>query len=90
MTATAEVRFAADGKTTVKSYLRLTGSTHIQCCTYPDHAPILTIYDGEVTDDDVTFARILADAVNQYAAEMEKHAARAAEAAPDGAAGQAA
>jgi hypothetical protein len=30
----------------VQSYVRLTGSTYIRCCTYDDHAPILTIQDG--------------------------------------------
>ena len=70
MTATAEVRFGEDGTATVKSYVRLTASTHIQCCTYDDAAPILTIHDGpadititnpgsgEVTADDVTFGRL--------------------------------
>ena len=89
MTATtASVRFAEDGAATVQSYVRLTASTHIQCCTYHDEAPILTIRDGaadititnpgrgEVTEDDVRFGRLLADAVNRYAAELERLAAR--------------
>lgn len=83
MTATAEVRFAADGSITVQSYVRLTDSTHIQCCIYPDIAPILTISDsranitltnpgmGEVTEDDVRFARELADAATRYATDMQ-------------------
>jgi hypothetical protein len=90
MTATAEVRFGEDGKVTVQSYLRLTASTYIRCCTYDNAAPILTIQDGpadititspargEVTADDVAFARQLAEAVNRYAAELDKLAARAA------------
>jgi len=70
MTATtASVRFGADGTATVQSYVRLTASTHIQCCTYADAAPILTIQDwaadititnpghGEVTGEDVRFGR---------------------------------
>ena len=69
MTATASVRFGGDGKADVQSYVRLTDSTHIQCSTYDDAAPILTIHDGqvdivitnpgrgEVTEDDVTFGR---------------------------------
>jgi len=103
MTATAEVRFGADGTAKVQSYVRLTASTWIRCCTYPDEAPILTIQDGpadisitnpgrgEVTEDDVTFGRQLADAVAQYAAELERLAAndRTAPADPD-CAGQAA
>ena len=67
MTATsASVRFGADGAAKVQSYVRLTASTYIRCCTYDDAAPILTIQDGaadititnpgrgEVTEDDVT------------------------------------
>jgi hypothetical protein len=89
MTATAEVRFDQDGPIVVRSYIRLTASTHIQCCTYSDAAPILSIHDGrvdititnpgkgEVTADDVTFGRQLAEAVARYAAELEQHAAAA-------------
>ena len=87
MTATSEVRFSADGAARVQSYVRLTASTWIRCCTYDDEAPILTIQDGpaeititspgrgEVTQDDVTFGRQLADAVTRYAAELERLAA---------------
>jgi hypothetical protein len=87
MTATSEVRFSADGPATVRSYVRLTASTYIHCSTYPDAAPILTIQDGpadititnpgqgEVTEDDVRFGRLLAEAVTRYAAELEKLAA---------------
>ena len=85
---TASVRFGPDGAATVQSYVRLTASTYVQCCTYDDAAPILTIRDGaadititnpgrgEVTEDDVTFGRQLAEAVNRYAAELERLAAR--------------
>jgi hypothetical protein len=71
MTATSEIRFGADGTAKVQSYVRLTDSTWIRCCTYPDAAPILTIQDGsaeititnpgrgEVTKDDVRFGRQL-------------------------------
>jgi hypothetical protein len=105
MTATtASVRFGADGAATVQSYVRLTASTIIRCCTYEDAAPILTIQDGaadititnpgrgEVTGEDVRFGRLLAEAVTRYAAELEKHAAtnHAATAADDESAGQAA
>jgi hypothetical protein len=48
MTATASVRFGQDGKAEVQSYVRLTASTHIQCCTYEDAAPILSVHDGQV------------------------------------------
>lgn len=104
MTATSEIRFNADGPAKVQSYVRLTDSTYIRCCTYDDHAPILTIQDGpaeititnpgqgEVTEDDVRFGRQLAEAVNRYAAELEKLAAtnRAAAAGADEPGGRAA
>ena len=105
MTATtASIRFDADGAAKIQSYVRLTGSTYVHCCTYADAAPILTIQDGpadititnpgrgEVTEEDVTWGRLLAEAVNRYAAELEKLAAtnRAAAADPDEPGGQAA
>ena len=89
----------------MQSYLRLTASTYIQCCLYDDAAPILAIRDGqvdititnpgreEVTADDVMFGRLLADAVNRYAAELENKLAtsqHAAMPAPDQPSGQAA
>jgi hypothetical protein len=98
----ASIRFSADGAAKVQSYVRLTASTYIHCCTYPDAAPILTIQDGaadititnpgrgEVTEDDVRFGRLLAEAVNRYVAELDKLAVKdQAEADPDSA-GQAA
>jgi hypothetical protein len=87
MTAISEVRFGADGAVKVQSYVRLTASTYIRCCTYEDEAPILTIQDGpadititnpgrgEVTEEDVRFGRLLAEAAARYAAELERHAA---------------
>jgi hypothetical protein len=95
MTATASVRFGVDGKAEVQSYVRLTASTYIQCCTYEDAAPILSIHDGqvdiaitnpgrgEVTEDDVSFGRALAEAVTRYASELEQLAARNRAAATD-------
>ena len=97
MTTTASVRFSENGTATVQSYVRLTASTHIQCCTYADAAPILSIQDGaadititnpgrgEVTEDDVRFGRLLAEAVTRYAAELDRLAAtdRATAADPD-------
>jgi hypothetical protein len=84
----ASVRFDATGAAKVQSYVRLTASTYIHCCTYNDAAPILTIQDGpadititnpgrgEVTEEDVTFGRLLAAAVARYVAELEKFAAK--------------
>ena len=106
MTATtASVRFGTDGTAKVQSYVRLTDSTWIRCCTYDDHGPILTINDGpaeititnpgrgEVTGDDVQFGRLLAEAAARYAAELERLAATnhtAAAAGDDETAGRAA
>jgi hypothetical protein len=90
VTATAEIRFSEDGPAAVRSYVRLTASTHIHCSTYPDAAPILTIHDGqvdititnpgrgEVTADDVAFGRLLVQAVTRYADELEQLAPRMA------------
>jgi hypothetical protein len=88
MTATsATIRLAADGTARVYSFLRLTGATWIQCCTYEDHPPILSLHDAQaevsigvpnpdrVTQDDAKLARVLAAAVTLYATEMEKLAA---------------
>jgi hypothetical protein len=102
MTATSEVRFGADGPAQVRSYVRLTASTYVHCCTYADAAPILTIQDGpadititnpgrgEVTEDDVRFGRALAEAVARYAAELEKLATSDSTTADSDSAGQAA
>jgi len=42
----ASIRFDANGAAKVQSYVRLTASSYIRCCTYQDEAPILTIQDG--------------------------------------------
>ena len=96
MTATSEVRFGEDGAARVQSYVRLTGSPWIRCCTYADAAPILTIQDGpaeitvtspgrsEVTEDDVKLGRLRAEAAARYAAELERLAARDSTAAGTG------
>jgi hypothetical protein len=87
MTATSEIRFSEDGSAKVQSYVRLTASTWIRCCTYADHAPILTIQDGpaeititspgrsKVTEDDVKLGHLLAGAVTRYVAELQRLAA---------------
>jgi len=89
MTGTsASIRFGANGEAKVESYIRLTASTWIRCCTYQDAAPILTIQDGaadititnpgrgEVTKEDVRSGRLLAEAVARYVAELERLAAK--------------
>jgi hypothetical protein len=86
-TTSASVRFSASGVTGVDAFVKLTGHSHIQCCVYDDIAPILAIKDAhvdisitvpgrdQVTADDLTMARLLAEAAGQYAAELEKFAA---------------
>ena len=88
MTATsASVQFATGGVVEVQSSLRLTGDTYVNCFTYDDQAPILSVSDAhvtvsitvpdtsQVTADDLTWARLLAKAVTRYVAELEKLAA---------------
>jgi hypothetical protein len=89
MTATsASIRFSGSGVTGVDAFVKLTGHSYIQCCVYDDIAPILAIKDAhvdisitvpgrdQVTEHDLTMARLLADAAGQYAAELEKFAAK--------------
>ncbi|MGO8888507.1 MAG: hypothetical protein ACLP8X_12350 [Streptosporangiaceae bacterium] len=104
MTATsASVQFTSGGVVEVQSSLRLTGNTWINCYTYDDHAPILGIDDAHVkvsitvpdtshvTADDVTWARLLAEAVARYVTELEQLAVnRESPADPGAASGQAA
>jgi hypothetical protein len=83
----AEVRFSTDGVTAVSSTVRLTGFSRIQCCAYPDSAPVLVVDDahvsmsitvplpGRVTTDDVAWGRLLAEQVARYVAELERRAA---------------
>jgi hypothetical protein len=107
MTASsAQVRFGPEGVAQVASFVHLTGNSYIGCYTYQDEgmAPILAIKDqhidvsitvadrSRVTDEDLLMARVLAEAVAEYVAELERRAAanpkRAAD--PGNAAGQAA
>jgi hypothetical protein len=103
MTATsASVRFGASGVTGVDAFVKLTGHSYIQCCVYDDIAPILAVRDAhvdisitvpgrdQVTDGDLTMARLLADAADQYADELEKFAAKDRTVADPDSAGQAA
>jgi hypothetical protein len=41
MSASASVRFDPDGQAKVQSYVRLTASTYIRCCTCENAAPHL-------------------------------------------------
>jgi len=98
MTTQATIRLHADGGIKVEPFIRLTGDTHVMCCTYEDQAPILAIDDGNVsvsltvpdvhhvTGQDVNRAMALADAVARYAAELGAHVADEDTAAADEAA----
>jgi hypothetical protein len=83
----AEVRFGSGAVAEVSSFVRLNGDTRVMCCTYPDSAPILSVEDahvrvsvtvpdpGQVTEKDVQWGRLLAEAVARYVAELERCAA---------------
>ena len=90
MTASsAQVRFGPAGVAQVASFVHLTGRSYIGCFTYQDEgmAPILTIKDqhidvsitvadrSQVTGEDLMMARVLAEAVAEYVAELERAAA---------------
>ena len=101
-TTSASVRFSAGGVAGVDAFVRLTGQSFIHCCIYDDIAPILAVKDAhvdisitvpgrdEVTDDDLAMARVLAGAAAEYAAELEKFAARDGTTADPGESGRAA
>jgi hypothetical protein len=79
----AYIKFRSDGVAGVDASLRLSGGSHIMCCTYADRPPILAVDDrhvsvsvtvpdsGQVTAEDLATARRLADAVAAYIAELE-------------------
>jgi hypothetical protein len=103
MTATsASIRFSASGVTGVDAFVKLTGHSFIHCCVYDDIAPILAVKDAhvdisitvpgrdQVTADDLAMARLLAEAAAEYAAELEKFAAKNPTVADPGEAGRAA
>jgi hypothetical protein len=87
MTATsASVRFGTGGTAEVQSAVHLAGSSRISCYIYDDIAPILAIDDAhvkvsvtvpdrdQVTAEDLTRGRLLAEAVSRYVAELERRA----------------
>ena len=90
MTASsAQVRFGPAGVAQVDSFVHLTGHSYIGCFTYHDEgmAPVLAVKDqhidvsitvadrSQVTDEDLLMARVLAQAVAEYVAELERRAA---------------
>jgi hypothetical protein len=85
--SSAQVRFGPAGVAQVASFVHLTGHSYIGCFTYPDEAPVLAVKDqhidvsitaadrSQVTDEDLLMARVLAQAVAEYVAELERRAA---------------
>jgi hypothetical protein len=98
----AGVEFEQGGAVEVSATARLNGGSRIYCHVYADSAPILSVVDehvrmsvsvpdpDQVTADDVTWGRQLADAVARYMAELEKRAATDGTAALDEPSGRAA
>ena len=82
--SSAGVEFAGGGAVEVSATARLNGGSRLYCHLYEDSAPILSITDAHVrmsvsvpdpdhvTADDVSFGRLLAEAVARYVAELEK------------------
>ena len=80
----AGVEFECGGTVEVSATARLNGGSRIYCHRYEDSAPILSITDAHVrmsvsvpdpdhvTAEDVSFGRLLAEAVARYVAELEK------------------
>jgi hypothetical protein len=80
----AGVEFECGGTVEVSATARLNGGSRIYCHTYADSAPILSVVDehvrmsvsvpdpDQVTPDDVTWGRLLAEAVAKYVAELER------------------
>ena len=93
LTSNASVQFDPGGPAEVSATVRLNGGSRIYCHRYEDSAPILSITDAhvrlsvsvpdpdQVTAEDVSFGRLLAEAVARYVAELEKLATSTASAA---------
>jgi hypothetical protein len=87
ITSTASVQFEQGGAAEVSATVRLNGGSRIYCHLYEDSAPILSITDqhvrmsvsvpdpDHVTEQDVSFGRLLAEFVARYVTELEKLAA---------------
>jgi hypothetical protein len=87
----AGVGFECGGAVEVSATARLNGGSRIYCHTYADSAPILSVVDehvrlsvsvpdpDQVTKDDVTWGRLLAEAVAKYVAELERRVCLARE-----------
>ena len=84
LTSNASVQFDPGGPAEISATVRLNGGSRLYCHLYEDSAPILSITDAHVrmsvsvpdpdhvTAEDVSFGRLLAEAVARYVAELEK------------------
>jgi hypothetical protein len=82
--STAHIWFTEDGSAQVEAALRLTASSHIRCCTYPDRPASVTVADGHmsvsltvpdpahVTVDDLETAVRLAEALADYITDLRR------------------
>jgi hypothetical protein len=80
----ASVGFEPGGAVEVSTTARLNGGSRIYCHLYAESAPILSVVDehvrisvsvpdpDQVTPDDVTWGRLLAEAVSKYVTELER------------------
>jgi len=87
----ASVEFDHGGAVEVSATARLNGGSRIYCHLYADSAPILSVVDehvrmsisvpdpDQVTPDDVTWGRLLAEAMGKYVAELERRVSPARE-----------
>lgn len=85
--SSGELKICDDGTTGLRASVHLDGGTWIQCCTYPDRSPVLSIESGpvrvavgipdceQVTAEDVSAARRLAATVAEFVADLERFAA---------------
>jgi hypothetical protein len=84
LTSNASVQFDPGGPAEISATVRLNGGSRLYCHLYEDSAPILSITDAHVrmsvsvpdpdhvTAEDVSFGRLLAEAVARYVAELDK------------------
>ena len=82
-----ELRVRPDGSTEMHVSVHLDGGAWLQCSTYPDRSPVLSITSGpvdvsvgvpdcdHVTAQDVALARQLAATVAEFVADLERCAA---------------
>jgi len=82
--SSGELRVGADGSASVRASVYLDGNEWLQCSTYPDRSPVLSISSGpvdvsvgvpdcgHVTAEDVARARQLAATVAEFVADLER------------------